>query len=81
MNNKNGYKSLWRSRASEISGKDSYMLRKPKVLVAIISPWNFPLTIGTFWCADPAFVEGNTVILKPSEDAPLTSQIAVIVGL
>jgi len=62
--------------ASEISDKDSYMLRKPKGLVAIISPWNFPLAIGAFWCAAPALVEGNTVILKPSEDAPLTSQLA-----
>ena len=62
--------------ASEISEKDSYMLRKPKGLVAIISPWNFPLAIGAFWCAAPALVEGNTVILKPSEDAPFTSQIA-----
>ena len=62
--------------ASEISEKDSYMLRKPKGLVAIISPWNFPLAIGAFWCAAPALVEGNTVVLKPSEDAPLSSQIA-----
>ena len=63
--------------ASEISEKDSYMLRKPKGVVAIISPWNFPLAIGAFWCAAPALVEGNTVILKPSEDAPYTSQIAI----
>ena len=62
--------------ASEISEKDSYMLRKPKGLVAIISPWNFPAAIGAFWCAAPALVEGNTVILKPSEDAPLSSQVA-----
>ena len=62
--------------ASEISDKDSYMLRKPKGVIAIISPWNFPLAIGAFWCAAPAIVEGNTVILKPSEDAPLASQIA-----
>jgi len=62
--------------ASEISDKDSYMLRKPKGVIAIISPWNFPLAIGAFWCAAPAIVEGNTVVLKPSEDAPLTSQIA-----
>jgi len=63
--------------ASEISGKDAYMLRKPKGVVAIISPWNFPLAIGAFWCAAPALVEGNTVILKPSEDAPYTSQMAL----
>ena len=63
--------------ASEISEKDAYMLRKPKGVVASISPWNFPLAIGAFWCAAPALVEGNTVILKPSEDAPYTSQMAV----
>ena len=62
--------------ASEIPEKDAYMLRKPKGVVAVISPWNFPLAIGAFWCAAPALVEGNTVILKPSEDAPLSSQIA-----
>jgi len=62
--------------ASEISAKDSYMLRKPKGLVAVISPWNFPLAIGPYWCAAPALVEGNTVVLKPSEDAPFSSQIA-----
>jgi len=63
--------------ASEISGKDCYMLRKPKGLVAIISPWNFPLAIGAFWCAAPAIVEGNTVVIKPSEDAPLSTQLAI----
>ena len=63
--------------ASEIPEKDAYMLRKPKGVVAVISPWNFPLAIGGFWCAAPALVEGNTVIIKPSEDAPYTSQMAV----
>ena len=63
--------------ASEISEKDAYMLRKPKGVVAVISPWNFPLAIGAFWCAAPALVEGNTVIIKPSEDAPYSSQAAI----
>ena len=45
--------------ASEIPEKDAYMLRKPKGVVAVISPWNFPLAIGAFWCAAPALVEGN----------------------
>lgn len=62
--------------SSEIAEKDSYMIRKPKGVVAIISPWNFPLAIGAFWCAAPAIVEGNTVIIKPSEDAPLSTQLA-----
>ncbi len=61
--------------ASEIEAKDSYMLRKPKGVVAIVSPFNFPVAIGAFWCAAPAIVEGNTVVLKPSEDTPLSSNI------
>ncbi len=61
--------------ASELAEKDSYMLRKPKGVIAIIAPFNFPLAIGGFWCAAPALVEGNTVVLKPSEDAPLTSYL------
>jgi aldehyde dehydrogenase (NAD+) len=63
--------------ASEIADKDSYMLRKPKGVIAIVSPFNFPLAIGPFWNAAPAIVEGNTVIIKPSEDAPMSTQIAV----
>ena len=63
--------------ASEIEDKDSYMLRKPKGVIAIITPFNFPLAIGMFWNAAPALVEGNTIVIKPSEDAPISTQIAV----
>ena len=61
--------------ASELPEKDAYMLRKPKGVVAIIAPFNFPFAIGGFWCAAPALVEGNTVILKPSEDVPWVGQL------
>jgi len=61
--------------ASELSEKDAYMLRKPKGVVAIIAPFNFPFAIGGFWCAAPALVEGNTVILKPSEDVPWVGEL------
>ena len=63
--------------SSEIEDKDSYMLRKPKGVIAIVSPFNFPLAIGAYWCAAPAIVEGNTVVIKPSEDAPMSTQMAV----
>ncbi len=63
--------------SSEIAEKDAYMLRKPKGVIAIVSPFNFPIAIGAFWCAAPAIVEGNTVVLKPSEDAPMSSQVAL----
>jgi len=61
--------------ASELPEKDAYMLRKPKGVVAVVAPFNFPFAIGGFWCAAPALVEGNTVILKPSEDTPWVGQI------
>ena len=63
--------------SSEIEDKDSYMLRKPKGVIAIVTPFNFPLAIGMFWNAAPALVEGNTVVIKPSEDAPMSTQMAV----
>ncbi len=63
--------------ASEIEDKDAYMLRKPKGVIAIITPFNFPLAIGMFWNAAPAIVEGNTVVVKPSEDAPMSTQMAM----
>ena len=61
--------------ASELPEKDAFMLRKPKGIVAIVAPFNFPFAIGGFWCAAPPLVEGNTVILKPSEDVPWVGQI------
>ena len=63
--------------SSEIADKDAYMLRKPKGVIAIITPFNFPLAIGMFWNAAPSIVEGNTVVIKPSEDAPMSTQMAV----
>lgn len=61
--------------ASELASKDAYVIRKPRGVVLIISPWNFPLAIGSFWCAGPALVEGNTVIHKPSELTPMINQL------
>ena len=63
--------------SSEIQDKDAYILRKPKGVIAIISPFNFPFAIGAYWCAAPALVEGNTVVIKPSEDAPMSTQLAI----
>lgn len=60
--------------SSEIAARESYIIRKPKGVVGIISPWNFPFAIN-FWTSAPALLEGNTVILKPSEDSPMVGQI------
>jgi len=50
----------------------SYTVREPIGVVAAITPWNSPTMIGS-WKLAPALAAGCTVILKPPEDAPLTS--------
>ncbi len=46
---------------------------KPLGLVAVISPWNYPLAMANNLIL-PALVAGNTVIFKPSEETPLIAQ-------
>jgi len=50
----------------------SYGLREPVGVCAVITPWNFPLTIAS-WKIAPALACGNTVVHKPAEEAPLTA--------
>jgi acyl-CoA reductase-like NAD-dependent aldehyde dehydrogenase len=49
-----------------------YTMREPLGVVAIITPWNFPLAI-PMWKLAPALVYGNTIVLKPAEWASLTA--------
>ncbi|MBI3126223.1 MAG: aldehyde dehydrogenase family protein [Candidatus Tectomicrobia bacterium] len=55
--------------ASEFAAKDSSVVRKPKGVMAVITPWNFPFAI-PLWLLGPSLVEGNTAVFKPSEDTP-----------
>lgn len=48
-----------------------YVLREPLGVVGAISPWNYPLLMAA-WKFAPALAAGNTVILKPAEQAPLS---------
>jgi aldehyde dehydrogenase (NAD+) len=48
-----------------------YTLREPLGVVTAITPWNFPVSIPARKIA-PALVAGNTVVFKPSSDAPLS---------
>ena len=50
----------------------NYTLREPVGVVGQIIPWNFPLLIAT-WKIAPALACGNTVVLKPAEQTPLTA--------
>ena len=50
----------------------SYTLREPVGVVGQIVPWNFPLLMAA-WKIAPALAAGNTVVLKPAEQTPLTA--------
>ena len=50
----------------------NYTLREPIGVIAVIVPWNGPLTSAA-WKIAPALATGNTVILKPAEQTPLSS--------
>jgi aldehyde dehydrogenase (NAD+) len=62
----------------------TYTLREPIGVVAAIVPWNFPLLL-TAWKVAPALACGNTVIVKPASQTPLTAlalaEIALEAGL
>ncbi len=62
----------------------SYTLYPPAGVVSAISPWNAPLMLAT-WKIAPALAFGNTVVLKPAPQTPLTAnrfaQIALDAGL
>ena len=50
----------------------SYTLREPVGVVGQIIPWNFPLLMAA-WKLGPALATGNTIVLKPAEQTPLTA--------
>jgi phenylacetaldehyde dehydrogenase len=50
----------------------SYTLREPVGVCGQIIPWNFPLLMAA-WKLGPALTTGNTVVLKPAEQTPLTA--------
>ncbi|MEB4589840.1 2-hydroxymuconic semialdehyde dehydrogenase [Candidatus Thiothrix sp. Deng01] len=55
-------------------GALNYSIRKPKGVIAVVSPWNLPLLLMT-WKVGPALACGNTVIVKPSEETPRTTTL------
>jgi aminobutyraldehyde dehydrogenase len=55
-----------------VAGHTSMVRRDPLGVVAAIAPWNYPLMMAA-WKLAPALAAGNTVVLKPSEQTPLTT--------
>jgi alpha-ketoglutaric semialdehyde dehydrogenase len=56
---------------SELNEKFCMSVRMPVGVIAAITPWNFPLAIPS-WKLFPALVAGNTVVIKPASDTPLS---------
>jgi aminobutyraldehyde dehydrogenase len=55
-----------------LPGHTSMIRRDPIGVVASIAPWNYPLMMAA-WKLAPALAAGNTIVLKPSEQTPLTA--------
>ncbi len=64
---------LWgQTTPSELRNKFAMSVRQPLGVCALITPWNFPMAIPS-WKIMPALVCGNTVVIKPAEDTPLST--------
>jgi aldehyde dehydrogenase (NAD+) len=61
---------------AQAAGVLQFTLREPLGVVGLITPWNFPAAI-PLWKAAPALAFGNTVVLKPAENA---SHVAVLLA-
>ncbi|MGH9316943.1 MAG: gamma-aminobutyraldehyde dehydrogenase [Thermoanaerobaculia bacterium] len=61
-----------RAAGEYLAGYTSMIRREPVGVVGSIAPWNYPLMMAV-WKIGPALAAGNTVVLKPSEQTPLTS--------
>ncbi|MBV9832683.1 MAG: aldehyde dehydrogenase family protein, partial [Marmoricola sp.] len=57
---------------SYLPGVTTMFKREPYGVVAAITPWNYPLWLA-IWKTIPALVTGNTVVVKPAENTPLTT--------
>src|SRR4051794_8992044 len=61
-----------RAAGEYMRGYTSMIRREPVGIVGQISPWNYPLMMA-IWKISPALAAGNVVVLKPSEQTPLTT--------
>jgi betaine-aldehyde dehydrogenase len=55
-----------------VKGHSFYLRREPLGVVGAITPWNYPLW-QAIWKIAPALAAGNTIVVKPSENTPLTA--------
>ncbi|HVB71427.1 MAG TPA: aldehyde dehydrogenase family protein [Acidimicrobiales bacterium] len=55
-----------------VAGHSFYLRREPLGVVGAITPWNYPLWQAV-WKIGPALASGNTMVIKPSENTPLST--------
>src|SRR6202022_1333154 len=67
-----GRRLFGQTTPSELPDKFAMSVRQPVGVCGMITPWNFPMAIPS-WKLMPALVSGNTAVLKPAEDTPLSS--------
>jgi alpha-ketoglutaric semialdehyde dehydrogenase len=79
-----GRRLFGQTTPSELPNKFAMSVRQSIGVCGMITPWNFPMAIPA-WKMMPALVSGNTVVLKPAEDTPLSAynlvQVLVEAGL
>ncbi|MDX6689636.1 MAG: betaine-aldehyde dehydrogenase [Solirubrobacteraceae bacterium] len=63
-----------RAAGEYMEGYTSMLRREPVGVVGQIAPWNYPLMMA-IWKIGPALAAGNTVVLKPSEQTPMTAAL------
>jgi acyl-CoA reductase-like NAD-dependent aldehyde dehydrogenase len=66
-----GRRQFGQTTPSELPNKFAMCVRVPKGVAGLITPWNFPMAIPS-WKIMPALVCGNTVVIKPATDTPLS---------
>jgi alpha-ketoglutaric semialdehyde dehydrogenase len=73
-----GRRQFGQTTPSELQNKFQMSVRMPVGVAGLITPWNFPMAIPS-WKAMPALVLGNTVVIKPATDTPLSVANLVLV--
>ncbi|MGH9451602.1 MAG: aldehyde dehydrogenase family protein [Terriglobia bacterium] len=66
-----GRRQFGQTTPSELPDKYCMTQREPLGVCALITPWNFPMAIPA-WKSMPALISGNTVVMKPSPESPLS---------
>ncbi|HUY80969.1 MAG TPA: aldehyde dehydrogenase family protein [Acidobacteriaceae bacterium] len=67
-----GRRLFGQTTPSELRNKFAMSVRMPVGVCGMIAPWNFPMAIPS-WKLFPALVCGNTCVIKPAEDTPLST--------